>query len=149
VGTATLDVADFDWVSYNVDTYQTVHAGLRAALIPNVLDLLLEAGYSRGDSEIKTSNPVTPSSGTAAQRSSATAKPFPDVTNTLLRLGAAVRYRFAKAWSVSLAYVFEKFDETNFRTDTLLPFQAATTSIYLGKDYTAHIITLALGHRFQ
>jgi MtrB/PioB family decaheme-associated outer membrane protein len=151
-GVVTLDFPDFDWISDNVDTFHTIHAGLRATLIPELLDLLFEASYARGDSEIKTRNPVTPRSGTAAQRTSATAKPFPDLENTLLRLGTAVRYRFAKAWSVSLGYLFEKFDETNFRTDTLNPFQAATTSIYLGndlKDYTAHIITLALGYRFQ
>jgi hypothetical protein len=151
-GAATLDFPDFDWVSKNVDTFHTVHAGLRATLIDNKLDVLFEAGYSRGDSEIKTNNPITPQSGTAAQRTSATAKPFPDVTNTLLRLGTAVRYYFAKGWYASLGYLFEKFDETNFRTDTLLPFQAATTSIYLGndiKDYTAHIVTLVVGYRFQ
>lgn len=152
VGGATLDFPDFTWISKNVDTFHTIHAGVRATLIDKVLDVLFEAGYSRGDSEIKTRNPITPVSGTAAQRTSATAKPFPDVENTLIRLGAAVRYRFAKAWYASLGYLFEKFDETNFRTDTLLPFQAATSSIYLGndiKDYTAHIVTLALGYRFD
>ncbi len=151
VGTQTLDFPDFDWVSDNVDRYHTVHAGLRATLIPNVLDLLFEAGYSRGDSEIKTRNPLPPRSGTAAQNSSATAKPFPDVTNTLIRLGTAVRYRFARAWYVTVGYLFEKFDETNFRTDSLLPFNNSFSSIYLGndfKDYTAHILTVALGYRF-
>ena len=151
-GAVTFDFPDFDWVSDNVDTFHTIYATARATLIPDVLEWLFEASYSRGNTEIKTRNPVTPTSGTAAQRTTATAKPFADLENTLLRLGTAVRYRFAKAWSVSLGYFFEKFDEQNYRTDTLNPFQTATASIYLGndlKDYTAHVITLALGYRFQ
>ena len=150
-GTATLDFPDFDWVSKNNDTFHTIYATVRATLIPEILDWLFEASYSFGNTEIKTSNPVTPRSGTAAQQFSATAKPIPDIENTLLRLGTSVRYRFAKAWSVSLGYFFEKFDEKNWHTDGLLPFQTQTSSIYLGndlKDYTAHIITMAVGYRF-
>jgi MtrB/PioB family decaheme-associated outer membrane protein len=151
-GTTTFDFPDFDWVSNNVDIYHTIRASLKATLIPEILDLIFEASYSRGNSEIKTRNPLTPTSGTAAQRTTATAKPFPDLENTLIDLGASVRYRFAKAWSLSLGYLFEKFEQTNFRTDTLNPFNAGVTSIYLGndlKDYTAHIFTLALGYHFE
>jgi MtrB/PioB family decaheme-associated outer membrane protein len=151
-GSAVIGPPDFDWVSHSVDTYHTVHAGLTATLIPDVLDWLVDIGYSYGDSEIKTFNPVKPTGGNASQQSNATAKPFPDVTNELIHVGTALRYRFAKAWYLSLAYLFEQFTQTNFRTNTLNPFQTQTSSIYLGndlKDYTAQIITLALGYRFQ
>jgi MtrB/PioB family decaheme-associated outer membrane protein len=148
----TFDFPDFDWVSNNVDTFHTVYAGLRATLIPDVLDWLVDVSYSYGDSEIKTRNPIRPTSGNATQDANATAKPFPDLENTLYRVGTAFRYRFAKAWYVRLGYFFEMFDEQNFRTDNLAPFNRGLTSIYLGndlKDYTAHIVTLALGYSFR
>jgi hypothetical protein len=152
VGGVTFEPADFIWESDNVDTYNTVHASLKATLIPEVLDWYLFVNYSLGDGEIKTRNPIPPRSGNASQNSNATAKPFPDLQNTLIQVGTTFRYRFAKAWSFALSYLFEQFDETNFRTDALKPFQTQTSSIYLGndiKDYTAHIITLALGYHFQ
>ena len=41
-GTKTLDFADFDWVSDNVDTIHTLYVGRRATLIPNVLEWILD-----------------------------------------------------------------------------------------------------------
>jgi MtrB/PioB family decaheme-associated outer membrane protein len=148
----TFDPPDFIWVSNNVDTYHTVHASLTATLIPEVLDWLLYVNFSMGNGEIKTRNPIVPTSGSASQNSNATAKPFPDLENTLTQVGTTLRYRFAKAWYFTLGYLFEQFDEQNFRTDLLKPFQTATSSIYLGnnlKDYTAHIVTLVLGYTFK
>jgi hypothetical protein len=151
-GTETLDFVDFDWISDNVDTFHTVYAGLRAALIPGVLDWLVDLSYSYGNSQIKTRNPIPPTSGNATQDANATAKPFPDLENKLFRVGTAFRYRFAKSWYTRLGYFFEMFDEQNFRTDSLNPFNPGVTSIYLGndlKDYTAHILTMTLGYSFR
>ena len=47
--------------------------------------------------------------------------------------------------------MFEVFDQADFRTDGLNPFVPGLTSIYLGndlKDYTAHIVSMAIGYRF-
>jgi MtrB/PioB family decaheme-associated outer membrane protein len=151
-GDQTLDFPDFDWVSDNEDTFHTVYAGLRTTLIPNVLDWLVELSYSYGKSQINTQNPIPPTSGSSSQNSNATAKPFPDLKNTLFRVGTEFRYRFTKAWYARLGYFFEMFDEQNFRTDDLAPFNPGLTSIYLGndlKDYTAHIITMAVGYSFR
>jgi MtrB/PioB family decaheme-associated outer membrane protein len=152
VGTDTLDFPDFDWVSNNVDTFHTAHAGLRATLIPNVLDWLVDLSNSFGRSQIKTRNPITPTSGSSSQNANATAKPFPDLDNELFRVGTAFRYRFLKNWYARLGYFFEMFNEVNFRTDTLAPFNPGVTSIYLGndlRDYTAHIVTMAIGYTFR
>ncbi|HEV8674762.1 MAG TPA: MtrB/PioB family outer membrane beta-barrel protein, partial [Methylomirabilota bacterium] len=152
VGTATLDFPDFDWVSDNVDTVHTIYAGLRAALIPKVLDWVLNVAYSRADGETDTTNPLRPRSGNATQRASATAKPIPDFKDSLFHLDTAFRYYFQKNWMVSVGYIFEKWTQDDFRTDGLNPFVPGVTSIWLGnelKDYTAHILAFTLGYRFR
>jgi MtrB/PioB family decaheme-associated outer membrane protein len=151
-GTAVIDPPDFDWISDNVDTIHTLYAGLRAALIPKVLDWVLNVSYSAATGEVNTRNPGPVTSGTAAQRSNATAKPFPDFKDSLVRVDTGFRYHFLKNWTAKLAYVFEKFDQDDFRTDNLNPFVPGQTSIWLGndfKDYTAHIVVLSLGYSFR
>jgi MtrB/PioB family decaheme-associated outer membrane protein len=151
VGTTVLDFVDFEWLSSNVDVVQTVYASARVALIPKTLDWSLGLSYSDARGEVKTRNPIPPTSGTAAQDASATAKPFPDTEDRLIRFETALRY-FWKTWSVSLGYIFEKFDKSDYRTDTLNPFVPGVSSIWLGndlKDYTAHIFVVTLGYRFR
>jgi MtrB/PioB family decaheme-associated outer membrane protein len=150
-GATVVDPVDFDWISDNVDTVHTLYAGLRAGLIPKVLDWVLNVSYSHATGEVNTSNPLPVTSGTPAQRSNATAKPFPDFTDSLFRVDTGFRYHFLKNWTAKLAYAFEKFTQSDFRTDTLNPFIPGQNSIWLGndfKDYTAHIIVLALTYRF-
>jgi MtrB/PioB family decaheme-associated outer membrane protein len=151
VGTTTIDPPDFDWLSDNVDTVHTLYVGVKATLIPKVLDWVLNVGYSHARGEINTSNPVTPTSGTAAQRANATAKVTPDFKDSLLRIDTAFRYAFLKNWVARLGYIYEKWTGDDFRTDTLNPFMPGTTSVWLGndlRDYTAHIVAVALGYRF-
>jgi MtrB/PioB family decaheme-associated outer membrane protein len=151
VGTTTLDVADFNWVSKNVDTINTFHIGGKATLIPNKLDAFVDVAYSQATGEVDDSNPTRPTSGTAAQRANATVRPWPDLKDSLLRVDASLRYYFAKSWNFTLGYIFERFDQTDFRTDTLNPFMPGSASIWLGndlEDYTAHILVMAVGYRF-
>ena len=42
-GTTTFDFVDFDWISDLDDTVHTADAGVRAALIPRVLDFRIDA----------------------------------------------------------------------------------------------------------
>ncbi|HWC03854.1 MAG TPA: MtrB/PioB family decaheme-associated outer membrane protein [Methylomirabilota bacterium] len=151
-GTTIFDFADFTWTSKNVDRIQTVYAGIRATLIPKVLDWTVDLAYSSANGQVNTSNPTKPTSGTLAQQTSATAKPFPSADDSLIRLGTAIRYAFAKRWTATLAYAFEKFEGTDFRTDGLNPFVPGVTSIWLGsdaRDYTAQYVTLGLSYRFD
>jgi hypothetical protein len=151
VGGVVLDVADFDWVTKNVDTINTFHAGAKATLIPGKLDAVVDVAYSHATGEVDNSNPVRPTSGTAAQRANATVRPWPDLKDSLLRVDASLRYYFTKSWRFTLGYIFERFDQTDFRTDTLNPFVPGSASIWLGndlKDYTAHILVMSVGYRF-
>jgi MtrB/PioB family decaheme-associated outer membrane protein len=150
-GGTTLDFSDFDWVSDNVDTIHTLYVGARATLIPNRLEWILNIAYEDAVGETNTRNPVPPTSGSSSQRANATAKPFPSFKDSLFHLDTAFRYRFLKAWTFTLGYMFEVFDQADFRTDGLNPFVPGLTSIYLGndlKDYTAHIVSMAIGYRF-
>ena len=152
-GTTTFDFADFEWISVNVDTVDTIHLGADVALIPGVLNLRGAASYSHALGEVDNRNPFgAPSSGNAAQRASATAQRFPAFEDTLIRLDTALRYRFAKVWTFTAAYAFESFTKNDWRTDRINPFIPGVSSIYLGNDYrnyTAHIVGLTLGYQFK
>ena len=146
------DFVDFDWVSDNTDTVDTFHAGTTATLIPRALDWSFGASYSYALGRVDTRNPIPPTSGTAAQRANATAKPFPAFEDALLRLDTALKYHFSKVWTASLGYVFESFEKHDWRTDQLNPFIPGVTSIWLGNDqgnYTAHIVGVTVGYRFK
>ena len=151
-GTTIFDFPDFTWTSENVDRIQTVYAGIRATFIPKVLEWTLGLAYQTANGQVNTSNPVKPTSGTAAQDANATAKPIPATDESLIRLGTALRYALGKGWTATVAYAFEKFTGTNFRTDGLNPFVPGNTSIWLGsdaRDYTAQYVTLSLGYQFN
>ena len=151
-GTTTFDFVDFDWISNLQDTVQTVYAGVKAALIPKVLELRIDGNYSNSLGEINTRNPIGPASGTAAQDATAKAKRFPAFEDTVLRLETSLRYYFLKNWSANLGYVFESFEKTDWRTDTLNPFIPGVSSIWLGNDlrnYTAHLVGVTFSYRFK
>jgi MtrB/PioB family decaheme-associated outer membrane protein len=150
-GTTTFDFADFDWVTKNVDTIHTIHLSAKATLIPNRLEAGFDLSYSTATGEVQNSNPVKPTSGTAAQRANATVRPFPDLEDKLLRVEASLRYLFTSHWTFSVGYIFERFDQSDFRTDTLNPFMPGSASVWLGSDpgdYTAHILVMSVGYRF-
>jgi len=145
------EFADFDWVSHNVDIVDTFHASMTAFLIPRRLELNLGGNYSTALGRVTTSNPVQPVSGGAAA-ATATAQPWPAFEDELLRLEVALRFHFLKNWTASLRYLFESFDQHDWRTDQLDPFVPGQTSIWLGDDpkgYTAHILGATLGYRFR
>lgn len=151
-GTTTFDYPDYDWISKIGDTTDSAYAGLRLAIIPKRLDWSLDASYHYGYGAVNDSNPVPPTSGTAAQDTTATAKVFPPSKDELFRLDTKLRYSFAKYWFATLGYAFEKFRESDWRSDNLVPFTPAFgSSLWMGndpRDYAAHIVTATLGFRF-
>ncbi|MDP3768739.1 MAG: MtrB/PioB family outer membrane beta-barrel protein, partial [Dehalococcoidia bacterium] len=152
VGGVIADFESFDWISWNIDTIDTIHAGVKATLIPKVLDLTLGGNYSSSVGRIETRNPAAPSESTTANQLSAQAKPMPAFEDTLLRLDTKLTYHFAKAWSASLGYVFESLVSHDWRTDRLNPFIPGISSIWLGNDqrnYAAHIVGATLAYRFK
>ncbi len=151
-GTTTFDFVDFDWISDLQDTVHTAYVGVKAALIPKVLDLRIDGNYSSALGRIETRNPTAPVSGTAAQNAGAQAQRFPAFEDTLLRVETALIYHFLKNWSAKVGYAFEMFEKSDWRTDTLNPFIPGVSSIWLGNDlrnYTAHILGATLAYRFK
>jgi MtrB/PioB family decaheme-associated outer membrane protein len=151
-GTTTFDFPDFDWVSVHTDTIDTVHAGVRTTLIPRRLDWNLAVSYAFALGRVDNRNPSPPNSGTAAQNATATVQRFPPFEDELFRLDTALRYHFAKVWTLALGYAFESFRKNDWRTEGLNPFTPGVTSIYLGNDlrnYAAHIVAVTLGYRFK
>jgi MtrB/PioB family decaheme-associated outer membrane protein len=147
---AQLENPTYDWIARNNDVVHTLGAGFDASLIPKKLDVRLAWNYSQATGKIRNFNPATPLGGTAAQNTSATAVNFPEMSDRLQQVEASVRYRFTPALFARLRYVYETFDITDFRTDTIQPF-VAPTDIFLGaqvRDYTAHILALSVGYRF-
>src|SRR5262249_22927372 len=112
-----LDFPDFDWISNNTDTYDTIHVGASVSIIPRVLDFQLGTSYSYSLGDIDTRNPGTFVNGTQAQRDTARAKPFPAFEDQLLRIDTALRYHFWKVWTASIGYAFETFQKNDWRTD--------------------------------
>ena len=151
-GATTFDFVDFDWVTDTTDTVQTVHAGVRAVLLPGKLDFTLIASFANALSRTANNNPIAPASGTAAQDATARVRPFPAIEDAMFRLETALRWRFAKAWTASLKYTFEKFDGTDWRSDQLNPFVPGQTSIWLGndaRDFAAHTLAVTVGFSFK
>jgi MtrB/PioB family decaheme-associated outer membrane protein len=159
-GGTTLDFTDFEWVSENTDTIQTAYVGARGAIIPRLLEWAVGANWSHAVGRVDTHNPAPPTSGTAAQNLTATAKPFPAFDDQLIRLDAALKYHITKAWTATIGYAWESFEQHDWRTDRLTPFVPVPsvaglpgqTSIWLGNDvknYTAHIIGASIAYRFK
>jgi hypothetical protein len=81
---------------------------------------------------------------------------MPAYDDQLVTLNTALRYHFAKSWTASLFYTFDKFSKNDWRTDGLTPFipqlAGTTGSIWLGNDarnYTAHILGVTLAYAFK
>ena len=155
-GAVTFDFPDFNWRSKNTDTVDTYGAGADVSLIPNRLNLRLSYSFSDADTIINSFNPVTPTSGTAAQRTTATAVDFPLANTNLHTLIGALRYNLTKNWSIKGEYRWEQFRETDWGTDLIglsgLTNLPPTTDVFLGarflQDYDAHIGAFTLRYQF-
>jgi MtrB/PioB family decaheme-associated outer membrane protein len=153
-GDNVLDFVDYNWLSNNIDIVDTFYVGARFALIPGRLDWNLGMNYSTASGQILTRNPNgAPTSGSASQNTTASAKRMPAFDDTLIRVDSALRYYISKSWTLGLAYAYEQFTKHDWRTDTLNPFlPGVTSSIWLGSDaknYAAHVLAVTLGYRFK
>ena len=156
VGNAVSDFSDFNWRSINRDKVDTYGVGADVSLIPKRLNFRLTYSFSDADTIINSFNPVTPTSGTAAQRVTATAVRYPLSNTNLHTLIAALRYNLARNWSLKGEYRFERFRETDWATDAIgqsgLTNLPPTTDVFLGarflQNYDAHIAAFTLRYQF-
>ncbi|OGQ05799.1 MAG: hypothetical protein A2W61_06790 [Deltaproteobacteria bacterium RIFCSPLOWO2_01_44_7] len=147
--TGILENTAYDWVAKTKDIIDTARVGFDIALIRNKLNLSANWDISRQSTKMDAFNPQTPTGGTAAQNTTATANDFPAIKSTLNRFESYLKYRFGKAWTAKFAYLLEDFDRDDFRTDGLVP--TTGSDIVLGSaplDYTAHIVVATLGYQF-
>lgn len=152
IGGFATDFPDYQWISVNTDTVDTMYFGLKAALLPSRLDWTGNVNYTTATGRVETRNPTAPLSSTAANNYTARAKPMPAFEDNLIRVETALLYHFAKSWTAKLFYAYEAFDKHDWRTDTLNPFTPGISSIWLGNDqrnYTAQIMGLTLRYKFE
>lgn len=151
-----VDFPDFNWRSINRDKVDTYGVGADISLIPKRLNFRLTYSFSDADTIINSFNPVTPTSGTAAQQATATAVRYPLSNTNLHTLIAALRYNLTKNWSLKGEYRFEQFREKDWATDQIgqsgLTNLLPTTDTYLGarflQNYDAHIGAFTLRYQF-
>ncbi|MGB4782974.1 MtrB/PioB family outer membrane beta-barrel protein, partial [Candidatus Methylomirabilis sp.] len=156
VSNVVCDFSDFNWRSLNRDKVDTYGVGADVNLIPNRLNLRLSYSFSDADTIIDSFNPVTPTSGTAAQQATAKAVRYPLANTNLHTLIAALRYNLTRNWSLKGEYRFEQFRETDWATDAIgtsgLTNLPPTTDTYLGarfvQNYIAHIAGFTLRYKF-
>jgi MtrB/PioB family decaheme-associated outer membrane protein len=152
---ATAALVNTDFVSNMADRTDSFYLNGKVGLIRNVLDWTFSAYYAISDGTVVTRNPNALVGGPPLAAGSL-AQRFPDFVDDIVRVDTSLRYYFAKSWTARFFYAFEKFSKTDWRTDTLQPFNESligtTGSIYLGtdaKDYTSHIVGVTLSYKFE
>ncbi len=148
------EFSDFDWVSQNVDTYDTLGAGVLVRVIPERLELEANYAYQRSSSRLNSSNPVAPSSGTPDQNTNATAADFPADSFILQRVSTVVRFWLLKNLSLRFGYTYERFHTRYWQTDFLQAINDPASVIGLalpggGTDPTAPYATFLAAKPFQ
>lgn len=144
------DFVDYEWISRNVDTFDTVGAGALVRLIPDRLDLQGKYGFQRSIARLNSFNPVTPVQGTPATIPGAMATSFPDDRFTLHRFSGTLRYWLLKNLALRLGYTYQRFRTSYWQTDFLQqmngtpPTMDAGTDVFLGvkpfQNYELHVI---------
>lgn len=135
-----------DWTAQGEDQVNTIGGGLTLDLIPNRLDLGLTYAYSDVDGTIAFTSP----SGTFAD--------FTAYDDTQLHaLDTKVKYHFSQNLTLSLGYLWEKFDYEDLSTEGFSPvptdasgnYQGALLSGTLPEDYDVHIVYTQVTFRYQ
>ncbi|MBI4501586.1 MAG: MtrB/PioB family outer membrane beta-barrel protein [Gemmatimonadetes bacterium] len=144
-----LDNTSYDWVSNTEDNIHTANAGLEITLVPDKLELGGLWVYTNAKTQVSTTNPTTPTGGNnAAQNLSAVAgDAWQPVTRKMHRINGSLRYRVASNWSATVTYGFQKLNNSDWRTDGLVPAYIFTgTSTYPATNWNGD---LSLGGGLQ
>ena len=168
VGSVTDDNPTYKWTNTNTDRNSTTYASVRAALIPDRLDLMGSLSNIDAHFWVYNVNPTTPTGGTPTNNLNATVEDWPEVTQNLKPFLVALRYRHSDDWAVTARYQGERYSQTDFRTSMPLfaPFITQTGALpgsigtvagsntgqyhFLGSrylPYTANWFTLLISYR--
>jgi MtrB/PioB family decaheme-associated outer membrane protein len=137
--------AGADWTATGEDKINTLGGGVTLALIPKRLDFNLTYAYSQADGNIS----FTSTSGSFAD--------FKAVDDAKTHaLNTKLKYHFSENLSLSLGYLWEKFDYEDYNTNgfTTVPtdavgnYQGALLSDTLPHDYNVQIVYTQLILRF-
>lgn len=136
------------------DQLDSVHAGLNLDVIPKRLDLSMGYRFSFGRSKYA----VAGAAGGAATGEPAA---IDDMENLFHVFNIVARLFLTPNWTLKLGYQYERYEETDFTTDSIssalaaLPNATLATadarSIILGAQhppYDAHIVALSLVYKF-
>lgn len=135
-----------DWLAEGEDQVHTFGGSLKLALVPQRLDLDLTYTYSDVDGRMAFSSP----SGGFAE--------FSSVDDTRIHaLDTKLKYRLTKSLTLSMGYLWEKFDYEDFAVDgfRFVPtdaggnYQGALLSGALPEAYDVHIVYTQLTFRYR
>ena len=146
-GTQTANTT-YDWVARNTDNVNTTSANATAVIVPERLEVGGTFELSHARFRMAAFNPQTPTGGTTAQNTAATAHDLPEVTQTLQPLSAYVRYHVTPEWAMTLRYQGELYGQNDFRTLGLQP--ATGNFVFLGNNfmnYNARFLTVSVSYR--
>jgi MtrB/PioB family decaheme-associated outer membrane protein len=147
--------ATYDWVGNNTDASTTTSANILATLIPDRLQVGGTYQMAHSQYAMLTSNPLTPTGGTAAHNLAATAVNLPEVTQTLQPINVYARYQFTRDWAFTVRYQGELYYQNDYKTLGLNPATATSaTNMYLFlannfQNYDARFFTFTFSYRPQ
>lgn len=125
---ATQNNPTWIWTNNNTDHINTTYAGFTAVLVPGEWDAGGTISMSDATFLIATFNPTTPTGGTAAQNTSATATNFPAISQKLHPQSYYVRYTYSADWAFTLRYNVESYNQDDFRYQGLTPAIGTTAN---------------------
>lgn len=134
----SVETVTADWFSKSEDTVHTVGGGIKAVLIPQLLESEVKYTFSDVDGTIDFYSPASPTI------------PFDEVDNSRFHLlEALLKYHFRKDMTATFGFLWEKFEYADFDTQgfTYTPADA----IFMGTlpdSYDANIFYARLSYRF-
>lgn len=143
-----------NWNAEDEDKVDTFGGGLKFAVMPNRLDFHLNYTYSKTDGKVKLSSTL----GTSTNDNNAfTPADFAEVDDIKLQtLHAKLKYKFYKGLSITLGYMWEKFevedlDNTGFTyipTDATGAYNGTLLMGTIPKNYDVNIVYTKLTYSF-
>lgn len=143
-----------NWVADKRDKTHTVGGGLDCSVIRNALDFGINYSYSLTDGNINLTSPVGTSSDDANAFTPIGFKQVDDITTQTLN--AKVRHHFNKSLALTLGYLWERFDVSDFSdagfsfvpTTLTGAFNGAILMGFTPKSYDASVIYAKLTYKF-